>query len=165
MAVLLKDMLAGRSDGVFGFVTTHVAALAGAGLHAAECLHFFPYRAVCPYLYGSALMVAPRLIRDHPDAVARLIQALRDGIVAAREDPEAALDAMIASYPAANRQVERERLIGTLTGDIACPPGTLGEIDAGRLRSTIQCLSSALGWPSTPDSRRIFTPSFLDAPH
>ncbi len=164
MGELLLGMLQGQADGVFGYVTTHTAALASAGRSATEVARFLPYRDVCPALYGSALMVAPRFMRDQSDVVTRLVRALRDSIVAAHSEPQAAIEAVIARNPQANRRIELKRWMGTLIGDMACPLGLrdgLGDVDDRRLGSSIACLSSALGWSRIPAVEQVFTRRFL----
>ena len=164
MAKLLADMLQGASDGVFGYMTTHTAALAGIGRDAATCVRFLPYRDVCPDLMGSALMVAPPLARDQPQVVAALVRVVLAGIELARTYPAAALDAVIACNPAADRAIEGERWRGTLHGDMAEAPGGHGlggGVDEARLSRAIASMALAFGWAQAPAAARVFTPAFL----
>ena len=167
MADLLLDLLAGRSDGVFGYLTTHTAALAGDGLAVADCVRFLPYRAVSDTLYGSALMVAPHFLATSPDAVRALVQTTCAGLQAARAAPEAAIDAVLARSPSADRRVERQRWEGTLYGDMGAPltPDApwegLGHASGMRLAASIAAQAAASGWTRPPAAERIFTPEFL----
>ena len=167
MAELLSRMLDGEVDGVFGYMTTHTAALAGLAQHTVDSVRFLPYREVCSAFYGSALMVSPTLIREQPQTVGRLVAAVRAGILAAQAQPQAAIDAVMALNPQADRRVEMQRWLGTLTGDIGWPtayPGLwpgLGQAANQRLDASIECLSTALGWAHRPDTQRVFSSRFL----
>lgn len=173
MADLLQGMLAGQADGVFGYVTTHTAALAGAGLSVPDTVRFLPYREVCPALYGSALMLARRFIATQPEAARQLVQTLGRAILAAQAEPEAAIDAVLARNPQASRAIEAQRWQGTLLGDMggsASWPQGLGDVDDQRLRAAIRCLSDASGWARTPAVSQVFSRRFLagapgPAPH
>lgn len=199
MAELLQALQEGRCDAVFGYVTTHTAAFAasaagraqtratgagqptdvtavlradaGAQPHsdATTVLRFLPYRDVCPALYGSALMVAPQRLREQPDAVAALVRATLDGIVAAQAAPEAAIDAVLLRSPQAERGIEMQRWLGTLHGDIGWVAGAAraialpGDASEQRLAAGIACLAAASGWRDRPRPWQVFTPAFL--PH
>jgi NitT/TauT family transport system substrate-binding protein len=167
MAALLQGMLAGHTDAVFGYMTTHTAALAGAGVDAATAVRFLRYRDVCPDLYGSALMVAPHLLRDQPQQVAALVQSVVRGIALAQAHPAEAIDAVLALQPAADRVIEQARWHGTWHGDMVAPSGLpqrAGDVDDARLARTIMSMAQALEWPDTPDVRRVFTRAYLPGP-
>ncbi|MBL8336404.1 MAG: ABC transporter substrate-binding protein [Rhodoferax sp.] len=167
MADLLQGLLAGDCAGVFGYLTTHTAALAGLGLHAAQCVRFLPYRDHCSLLYGSALMVSPRLLRDAPATVQALVQVMRAGLQAARVRPAAAIDAVLALRPGADRAIEAARWAGTLWGDIAAPRESgvawpaAGAVDPARLQAGIDLLADAAGWAHRPAWDRVMTQRFL----
>jgi NitT/TauT family transport system substrate-binding protein len=166
MRELLLGMLEGQADAVFGYVTTHKAALASAGRNAAGSVRFLTYRQACPSLYGSALMAAPWVMREQPQRLWRLVRVLRSSIVSAQANPEAALAAVLAKMPAAVPAIESERWQGTLLGDMglnAAPMDGFGDVDDGRLAAGVSELSAACGWRSMPDVRRVFTRKFLGA--
>ncbi len=163
MAVLLVALLAGEVDGVFGYVTTHLAALRAIAPPVGMPTRLLRYRDVCPAFYGSALMVSPRLLRDQPDVVAGLMAACRRGIVAAAADPDAAIAAVLDRNQAGDRDIERERWLGTLHDDMGCAAGVragLGDIDRSRLDTSIRLLAETEGWRRVPSADRIFTQRF-----
>ncbi len=164
MAVLLQDMLAGKADGVFGYVTTHTAALAGVGLRAADCVRTLPYRDICPDLPGSGLMAACGFVAAQPQAVAGLVGAVRTAIAQAQAEPQAAIEAVLALNATADASIELERWIGTLRGDMACRSAVaadFGDLDPQRLDRSIALLTGAYGWPRTPVAGQILTRRFL----
>lgn len=164
MRELLQDMLAGRSDAVFGYATTHTAALAGAGLRADQQLRFLGYRDVSPALYGSALMASARLVREQPLVLSALVHVLRASVAAAMARPVAALDAVMERVPAATRAVEAERWQGTLTGDMglrAAPGVGWGDFDDQRMQAGMRDLAQARAWPTVPQVHHVLTRRFL----
>ena len=167
MAELLRGMLHGGTDAVFGYVTTHTAALAETGLRVDTLLRFLPYREVCADLYGSALMVAPQLLRESPGTVAALVRATRGAITATWAQPEAAIDALMALNPAATAHIEIQRLLATLYDDMGAPSGMagpwqgLGAASYQRLGAAIASLAAASGWEHPPNAERVFTRRFL----
>ena len=153
MAELLQEMLAGRCDAVFGYATTHSAALAGAGLCVANTVRFLAYRDLCPALYGSALMVSASLLRQQPKALRRLVQVLRSSVAAAQAHAPDAIAAVLARAPGMSAAVEAQRWQATLMADIglqAPPDRAWGRFDRGRLSRGMADLSRACGWPRVP---------------
>jgi NitT/TauT family transport system substrate-binding protein len=163
MADLLSDLLAGRSQAVFGYVTTHLAALAAQGVDAGS-VRFLRYRDLCPDLYGSALMVSPRLLREAPQAVRALVHVFVHALGLAQEDPRAAIDAVCARNPSAVAAVESARWAGTWRDDIAPAAGSLaavGSADPDRLDRAIHAMALRMGWQQAPSAATLFSPGFL----
>ena len=167
MGELLRAMLNGETDAVFGYVTTHTAALAEAGLRVDTSLRFLRYRDTCPELYGSALMVAPRLLRESPGTVAALVRTTRGAITATWAQPEAAVDTVLSLNPLADAGIETQRLLATLYDDMAAPSGMagpwqgLGDVSDQRLGAAIASLAAACGWEHPPTVEQVFTRRFL----
>lgn len=165
MHELLTGMLQGGHDAVFGYVTTHTAALASTGKAASEELRFLNYPSVCPDLYGSALMASAKLMRDQPDALRQLVRVLRASVAAVLADPAEALDAVLARSPKAVRAIEAERLRGTVKGDMGLLEPPLGpgwgDIDDRRMSAGLAALAVACGWPSVAVAQSVFTREFL----
>lgn len=164
MAELLRQLLAGEADGVFGYTTTHTAALAGSGQQAATALRFLPFRDHCPYLYGSALMVASHVLHTQPAAVRTLVHCVREAVLAAQAAPDEAIDAVLARNPQLDRAVELERWRGSLQGDMQASDGALrpsGDAEDSRLALAIEHLGNTKAWPHRPTPQQVFTRAFL----
>ena len=164
MLALLQDMLGGKVAGVFGYATTQTAALAGNGLQASELLRFLRYAPSCTDLYGSALMVSPRLLRDGSEAVQRLVQAVRNGIWRAQADPHAAIAAVRMMDGKIDPVIELERWRGTLADDMLCSgpvPAAFGNADMPRLERAIAALQRVNGWEHRPAASHIVARQFL----
>ncbi len=164
MARLAEDVLEGHADGVFGFVHTIIAALAGKGIDGRAGLRFLEFRDVVPELYGNTLMLAPAFVRRHPDAVRALVSAVNRGIVETLADPEAALLATQRMAPKFAHDVDGPRLMGTLQVEMAHPEARvagIGDVDDGRLARSIELLATACRLPHMPRPEQVFTRDFL----
>ena len=168
MGELLRDMLAGRHDAVFGYATTHTAALAGMGLAAHDHVRFLRYGAACPALYGSALMASPQLVRDRRDLLHTLVHTLLAKVEDARADPDAALAALLSLSSGSDRAAESARWLATMADDMALEQLARrhwGLFDPGRLARGIEALTHDCNWPSMPAVRRVVTADALGGGH
>lgn len=164
MATLAEDVLNGHADGVFGFVHTIIAALAGKDIDGRAGLRFLEYRDLVPDLYGNALMLTPSFLHQHPDAARALVAAVNRGIVETLADPQAALEATRKMAPKFAQHVDGPRLMGTLNVEMAHPEAQrigIGDIDDGRLQRSIQMLATSCRLPRTPKPEEIFTRAYL----
>ena len=167
MATIAEDVIAGHADGVFGFVHTIIAALAGNGVDGRKELRFLEFRDHVPELYGNALMLNPELIARHPDAVRGLVAAVNRGIIDTFADPEAALAAVQALAPKFAHHVDGPRLRGTLEVEMGNPEGRrigIGDVDDARLLKSIDLMSRACELPRTVRPQQVFTREFLPPP-
>jgi NitT/TauT family transport system substrate-binding protein len=149
MRELVEGMMAGDSDGIFGYESTIAAALVGAGQPVTR-VRFLHYRTLVPELYGSALMVARRLVREQPALVAGLVRAVNRGVADVIADPDAAIAAVRRRDPALVVASEHERLARTLAGEMGHAEGArlgLGAIDAARFAAGMRLLCTAKSLP------------------
>jgi NitT/TauT family transport system substrate-binding protein len=156
-------MLAGRWDGLFGFVNTIGAQTIEAGLDPALLRHF-EWQHHVPSLYGAALMVTPALRAEHPAAVAGLVRAVNRGLADTVADPDAAIAAVARRNPGLDRVANRARLVGTLGLEMAHPEGArigIGAVNPERLAATAVLMALAKGLPSVPAAARLFDGGFL----
>lgn len=147
MRDLVEAMLAGESDGVFGYDSTITAALVGAGVPL-DRVRFLPYRTLVPDLYGSALMVSKRLARDQSAVVAALVRAVNRGVAAVIADGDAAVAAARRRDPSLVAAAEQARLARTLAGEMGHAEGVrlgLGGVDRQRFAAGVRLLCTAKG--------------------
>lgn len=164
MIDLVKDLLAGRSDGVFGYFTTQTAAAMTAGLDPETLLRFLRFDAVLPDFYGSALMASAAMVRDRPAVVAGFVRAMHRGVVDAIRDPDAAIAAVMQRDAKLDPRVERARLMGTLQREMAHPERQalgLGDVDDARLGRSIAMMAGTKPLGRTPEVREVFVREFL----
>lgn len=162
MGPVVAGMLAGEYDGTFGYDSTITAALITAGTPTTR-VRFLPYPALTPDLYGSALMVSRRLVREQPAVVRALVRAVNRGVRSVVADPAAALAATKRRVPAMHEAAERARLEHTLRSDMSHPEGArlgIGAIDAPRFTRAIAALCAAKRLARVPRLDEVFDASF-----
>jgi NitT/TauT family transport system substrate-binding protein len=163
-AGLLAALDSGRADAVFGYLTTSMAALEAAGVNAESALRFFPYRDIAPELYGSALMASRQLVVRDPALVRAFVRAANRGLVATVNDPDAAIAELLKRDTTMRAEVERNRLLRTLRGDMAGREGAtigIGDIDPKRFASSIRMMRAAGRMPRAPAWDAVFSRDFL----
>lgn len=167
MSGMAEEVLAGRAAGAFGYVSTFTGALTAADPALLRRVRFLRYADVVPDLYGSVVMASPRLLRDEPELVARLLRAFNRGVVDMLRDPPAGLEAVLRAVPGLNREAERARLQATLDLEMnpALPAGArrldLGDVDSERLARSIALMVQGSGLPRAPTVSEVFTRSHL----
>ncbi len=167
MAGMVQDVLAGRADGAFGYVSTFTGALTSADAALLQRVRFMTYAEFAPDLYGSVLMASRRLLRDEPAVVTRLVRALHHGVADLQRDPDAGLEALARVAPGVDRRAERARLQATLDLEMnpALPAGSrrlpTGHVDDARLSRAIALMARANGLPRVPTTDEVFTHAHL----
>lgn len=160
---LVPRLLAGEWDAMFGFVNTLAAASIAAGLQPAVLRHL-DYATLVPDLYGLALLARRDLVRNEPELLRRLLQALNRGLVDTVADPAAAIDALAAAAPGLHRASNHQRLLGTLALEMAGADGArlgLGELDDARLARSVALIARTKGLPVVPAVGELFSRAFL----
>ena len=140
MASMLKDLVAGRTDAVFGYNSTIRAAAAAEHINADKELKFFKYEDLISDCYGSAIMVRRSLLDQSPQQVRGLLRAVTRGLRDAILQPDAAMDALAKRDPKIDRAIEKARFQNTLDGEMAHIEGQrigIGDFDEGRLATNI----------------------------
>ena len=163
MRDLVVTMLAGESDGVFGYYTTQTAAAMTAGIDRSR-LRFLRFDEQLPDFYGSAIMASAALIRDKPKLLSRLTSVFNRGVAATIADPGGAIDAVARRDPKIDKAIERVRLEGTLQREMAHPDGRrlgIGDVDDARLARSIATMVATKSLRRIPATREIFRREFL----
>jgi NitT/TauT family transport system substrate-binding protein len=169
MAGMVEDVLAGRADGAFGYVSTFTGALTSADPALLPRVRFLTFAEFAPDLYGSVLMASRRLLLENPSAVARLVRAVQRGAADMLREPEAAMQALARVAPGLDSRAERARLKATVDLEMnpALPPGmpraALGDVDDGRMNRAIGLMVRANGLPRVPALAEVFTREHLPA--
>ncbi len=159
----VADMLAGKSDGVFGFVNTIIASVTPLGIKPQQ-LRFIEFADHVPEMYGNTLFVTRDVYRSRKTELEKLVRAVNRGLADTVASPEAAIDALIKNSPRAGREVNRTRLVGTLKAEMAHPEGAklgIGDMDDARLARLIDRIVTVKKLPRTPRTAEVFDRSFL----
>jgi NitT/TauT family transport system substrate-binding protein len=157
-------LMQGQVDGVFGYVNTIRFSAKLMGVDPEKQIRWINYGDYGMDLYSNAIIVPKKLTKDNPAAVRGLIAAINHGLEDTLKDPDAAVAAVAKREPLINTKVERERLDATLADEMNHPEIAkigLGNVDADRLKRSIDILVEADNLPRTPSVDEIFTPAFL----
>ena len=151
-------------DGVFGYVNTIRFSAMLIHVDPDKDIRFINYGDYGMDLYSNAIIVSKKLVKDNPAAVKGLIGAINHGLLDTLKDPDAAVAAVAKREPLINVKVERERLDATLKDEMNSPEIAkigLGNVDAARLKRSIDILVNAEGLPRTPAIDEVWTSAFL----
>jgi NitT/TauT family transport system substrate-binding protein len=157
-------LMQGQVDGVFGYVNTIRFSAKLMGVDAEKQIRWINYGDYGMDLYSNAIIVPKKLTKDNPAAVRGLLAAINHGLEDTLKDPDAAVASVTKREPLINAKVERERLDATLADEMNHPEIAkigLGNVDADRLKRSIDILVEADNLPRTPSVDEIFTPAFL----
>lgn len=163
MGSQVADMLSGQgADGVFGFVNTIIASIAGHGIDPKD-LRFINYADHLPDMYGNTLFVTRELHTSNPAAITGMVRAFNRGLRDTVANPDAAIDAL-EKRTTIRRAVDHTRLVGTLRSEMAHPEGArigIGDMDDARLSRLIALIVRTKKLPRTPTVREVFDRRFL----
>jgi NitT/TauT family transport system substrate-binding protein len=163
---LLDALEQGHADGVFGYLSTSMANIEASGRDPESTLRFIRYRDQVPELYGSALMASRAMVDREAVIVRAFVRAANRGLAATVNDPDAAISELLRRDPSQRAEVERNRLLRTLNGDMGAPEGQrigIGDIDSKRMTLAIRMVHDACRLPRTPAWNEVFSRDFLPA--
>lgn len=150
--------------GVFGYVSTLDAAMAAGDRDPAKTVRHLKFAEHAPDLYGSALMVSRRLMREEPAVVAGIVRAFNAGLADVARDPDAGIEAVMRRVPGGRRDVERLRLDRTLQIEMAHKEGArlgLGDVDDARFARSIAMIADTNRLPRVPAAGEVLVKDFL----
>jgi NitT/TauT family transport system substrate-binding protein len=117
-------------------------------------------------LDSNAVMVSPKLAREHPEAVKGLFCAVNRSLRETVENPDAAIDVLAAQEPLIKNDIERRRLLYVYKTLIDMPETRglgIGDVSDTRLNSAIATVATSFELPRVPDAGEIFDHTFLPA--
>ncbi|MHA7869490.1 MAG: ABC transporter substrate-binding protein [Salipiger thiooxidans] len=117
-------------------------------------------------LYGNAIIVNTDFAAENGEAVTGFLTAIAAGWKAAIADPDAAIEALIERNPAADADLEKERLQMAIDDNVLTDfvaENGLGGIDADRMASAIEQTATVYEFASEPDAALYFDDSYLPA--
>lgn len=163
-SALLAALDSGRADAIFGYITTAIATVEASGRDADATLKFLKYRDGVPELYGSALMASRALVNSDPALVRAFVRAANRGLIAAINDPDAAISEVMRRDSTLRPEIERNRLLRTLHGDMGGEEGAslgIGDIDPKRFTAAIRLMKSGDRMLRLPAWETVFSRDFL----
>ena len=153
-------------EGVFGYVNTIRFSAKLSGMNPDEEIRFISYGDYGMDLYSNGMIIPKAMAEEEPEMVEGMIWAINEGVKDTLADLDAAVDAVAASEPLINKEVEKERLIATLQDEMNHPELAttgLGAVDPERFATAIDIVVEADQLPRTPDASEVYTDAFLPA--
>jgi NitT/TauT family transport system substrate-binding protein len=158
----LTQLARGQIDAASGFPTFQVGHIEAMGVKEEELL-LFNYKDYGVQLYGNAVLVNPRFLKENPKTVAAFLRAYNQGLKETVANPDQAIDYVRQREPTINITAELRRLKALV--QIIATPGArangLGSGDKARLQRQADDVAKAFGLDKVPDADQIFNPAFL----
>ncbi|TMV94983.1 ABC transporter substrate-binding protein [Thioclava sp. BHET1] len=159
-----EPMLAdGKVDAVTGFSFSSTLNLKrlGVPLDEQSVLLMADYGVA---LYGNAIIVNTDFAKANPDAVTGFITATAQGWKAAIADPGKAVEAMIKRNPAADKDLETERLQMAIDANVLTDyvkENGIGSIDPARMATAIEQTKLVYDFQNPADASLYFDSAYL----
>ncbi len=158
-------LLQGQVDAISGFSTSAIPSLLKGGKKM-EDLSIFYYNEFGLDFYGNTVLAKAEFIDKNPEVVKAFVKAYLRGVQDMLKDPDAALDAVIASDESKlmDRGAEKVRLQVALERMLITPEVEtlgLGASDPVRLQKSIDQTVTGFKLTGSPKVADIFTDKFL----
>ena len=161
---LRETMLArGDVDAITGFTFTSLLNLEARGVKA-EDVTVLPYPDHGVKLYGNAIIVSPKLLKDNPAAVKAFLQAFTKGAKEVIAKPEAAIEFVKARDGIINVELETRRLRLAIDSVINSPDARaegFGQVKAPRMALMASQVSDAFATKTRVSADAIWNGSLL----
>ena len=161
---LRETMLArGDVDAITGFTFTSLLNLEARGVKAEDVV-VLPYPDFGVKLYGNAIIVSPKLMKDNPAAVKAFLQAFTKGARDVIAKPDAAIEFVKARDGIINVPLEQRRLrlaIDTVINSPDAHSEGYGQVKAPRLALMASQVSDAFATKTRVSADAVWNGSFL----
>ena len=161
---LRETMLArGDVDAITGFTFTSLLNLEARGVKAEDVV-VLPYPEYGVKLYGNAIIVSPKFLKDNPAAVKAFLQAFTKGVRDVFAKPEAAIDYVKARDGIINVDMEQRRLRMVLDQVVNSPDARaegFGQVKGPRLALMASQVSDAFATKTRVSPDAVWNGSFL----
>jgi len=163
----LRETLLARGDvdGITGFYFTSLLNLEARGVKAEDIVALkYPDHGV--ELYGNAIIASPKMIAEHPKAVAGFLKAFNKALKETIANPDAAVAFVKERDPLIDAKLEARRLKLALDFSVITPEtkaNGLGAVTAERLQRSMAETAEAYALPKVPAAADLFTSSFMPA--
>ncbi|PWE51288.1 ABC transporter substrate-binding protein [Thioclava sp. NG1] len=153
----------GKVDAVTGFSFSSTLNLKrlGVGMEDQSVLLMADYGVA---LYGNAIIVNTDYAKAHPEEITGFIKATAEGWKAAVADPGKAVDALLKRNPAADKDLETERLQMAIDANVLTDyvkENGMGGIDADRMATAIEQTKTVYEFQNAPDAALYFDSAYL----
>ncbi|TSE26079.1 Riboflavin-binding protein RibY [Tepidimonas sediminis] len=156
-------LVRGDVDAITGFSFTSLLSLEARGVKPEE-ITIMPYATHGVRLYGNAVIVSPRLIREQPTAVRGFLSAFARGVREVLARPEHGIEFVKQRDGIVNVEMETRRLKLALDSVVMSPDALregFGRVVPGRLALMASQISDAFNTKTRVNPDAVWTDAFL----
>ena len=146
------------------FNVTSYLNIIGIGMDPDKDFTWYPYGASGLDIYSNGVMVSPKLLKEKPEAVQGLVNAIAKAMADVLANPQEGIDIITATEPLSNGELEMKRLqfaLDNLIFSDESKANGIGAIDTERLTRSITTIKELYDLPGTPAAEDVFDASFL----
>ena len=146
------------------FNVTSYLNIIGIGMDPEKDFTWYPYGASGLDIYSNGVMVSPKLLKNKPEAVQGLVNAIAKAMADVLANPQEGIDIITATEPLSNGKLEMKRLqfaLNNLIFSKESKENGIGAVDTGRLTRSINTIKKLYNLTGTPKAEDVFNASFL----
>ena len=159
-------LIQGQVDASLVFNVTSYLNILGQGMDPDKDFKWFPYGEAGLDIYSNGVMVSPKLMKEHPEAVKGLVSAIAKAMADVIADPKQGVDIIVKTEPLSNGELEQKRLefaLNNLIYSDESKANGIGAIDPERLTRSIAVIQKLYELPTAPEASAVFNDQFLPA--
>ena len=146
------------------FNVTSYLNIIGIGMDPEKDFTWYPYGASGLDIYSNGVMVSPKLLKNKPEAVQGLVNAIAKAMADVLANPQEGIDIITATEPLSNGKLEMKRLqfaLNNLIFSKESKANGIGAVDTARLTRSINTIKKLYNLSGTPKAEDVFNASFL----
>jgi NitT/TauT family transport system substrate-binding protein len=156
-------LVRGDVDVITGFSFTSLLNLEARGAKPEDVV-MLPYAQYGVKLYGNAIIVSPKFLKENPDAVKAFLKAFAKGVKEVLANPDAGADTVKARDGIINLDLEKRRLKMCIEQVVASPDARaegFGQVKLPRLSLMASQVGDAYTTKTRINADAVWTPAYL----
>jgi NitT/TauT family transport system substrate-binding protein len=156
-------LVRGDVDAITGFSFTSLLNIEARGVKPQDVV-MFPYAQYGVKLYGNAIIVSPKMLKENPDAVRAFLKAFAKGVKGVLANPDAGLATVKARDGIINVDLEKRRLQMAIAQVVASPDAKaegFGQVKLPRLALMASQVGDAVNTKTRINPDALWTPAYL----